>query len=698
MSVLSPPQQPVKPRPPATTQRVRPKRHRPSSQVGSLPRPSSQGTTATVPTPSPKLQGTADACRTQENSEQREAAAGAVPEEVVGAVEVPADARVDVPEEEAADDHALIADVLKRVAQLEELVSRDVRSKQDHNQQQHDPSPRRSRAAEDGELRSRLAAAERERSRQGSRLKDMHGALVKAQEEIGELRAALAKVTAERDDLLLHHHHTHRHPAEQPTPEPGDVPEQQPERHVEQHWRCSRCGYGRNTTGADRCLFCGAVSTASPRRFREAYFGMLAERCGDLPGVRVRRVSDGGPAHDAGLRPGDFILSLGGSQLRGGSTLQRVLTRVPAGKPVSVVYQRGSKRPRVVEVTPVPRGTPASRAAAHHQHHHVQQPQPPARPPPTRPHRSHRSHDAQVQQRTSEFGGRFTSEQELMGGSADVRRQSGQASEGADAHADDVLSGRPQQPPAAAALRARDAQWLGEEERLEREWEADREHRYRSQITRERSWETAEMRAAAAADAVLPQTPRGWFGGRVGRSESQRADLKRTDDDARPPTLDLPPHAAGAGPGEEAPAEEVGGPGHGVHAEPVLRQASEEGAVQRREGPDEQERPPAATPEEAERPPRQQPADGPEEAEGTDAAAPTAAVPEDPGGAGHSLPRRRTDGGDETPPQLAEERPADGGAPGPVEAVSGAGSEQLGEARRRGSGEDVSVDRLSNAG
>jgi hypothetical protein len=72
---------------------------------------------------------------------------------------------------------------------------------------------------------------------------------------------------------------------------------------------------------------------------------------GSLPRVLVRSVSAAGPAAQAGIQKGDYILSIGGRAADDALYLGLNMTEAPVGQPMSVVYQRDGKT-TTVTVTP----------------------------------------------------------------------------------------------------------------------------------------------------------------------------------------------------------------------------------------------------------------------------------------------------------------------------------------------------------
>lgn len=60
-------------------------------------------------------------------------------------------------------------------------------------------------------------------------------------------------------------------------------------------------------------------------------------------GAYVGSVKPGSPAEQAGLREGDIILYLYGNQVRGSSDLQRVLSSLPEGQPVQLIWWRNGR-------------------------------------------------------------------------------------------------------------------------------------------------------------------------------------------------------------------------------------------------------------------------------------------------------------------------------------------------------------------
>jgi S1-C subfamily serine protease len=59
-------------------------------------------------------------------------------------------------------------------------------------------------------------------------------------------------------------------------------------------------------------------------------------------GIRIEAVADGGPAHEAGIRPGDRVLSIDGRSPLGAAQVQTVLAG-SADKPRFLVLERGGK-------------------------------------------------------------------------------------------------------------------------------------------------------------------------------------------------------------------------------------------------------------------------------------------------------------------------------------------------------------------
>lgn len=82
---------------------------------------------------------------------------------------------------------------------------------------------------------------------------------------------------------------------------------------------------------------------------------VAGEACG--PAV-VGSVILGGPAHRAGIQPGDTLLALGGREIRRGPA-DPVLRSIPLGEPVTVEVARAGER---LELEVVPRGHPDSLA------------------------------------------------------------------------------------------------------------------------------------------------------------------------------------------------------------------------------------------------------------------------------------------------------------------------------------------------
>lgn len=69
----------------------------------------------------------------------------------------------------------------------------------------------------------------------------------------------------------------------------------------------------------------------------------------DTTGVVVLSVSQGGPADDAGIRPGDIITSIGDDELSAPEDLLAALRQRDPGETVAVEVRRGSDT-RTVDV------------------------------------------------------------------------------------------------------------------------------------------------------------------------------------------------------------------------------------------------------------------------------------------------------------------------------------------------------------
>lgn len=94
-------------------------------------------------------------------------------------------------------------------------------------------------------------------------------------------------------------------------------------------------------------------------RVRRAHLGVAvaprplpraaAERLGRRGGVQIMQVIEGGPADDAGLRPGDLLTDLDGEPVADASDLQRLMVHERIGRSVTAVVLRDGS-PRSIEV------------------------------------------------------------------------------------------------------------------------------------------------------------------------------------------------------------------------------------------------------------------------------------------------------------------------------------------------------------
>jgi S1-C subfamily serine protease len=88
-------------------------------------------------------------------------------------------------------------------------------------------------------------------------------------------------------------------------------------------------------------------------RFRRAYIGIaggprplpphVAARLGRKSGVEVLEVAEGSPAAQAGLRPEDLVVELGGAPVTGVADLQRLMTEELIGTTVELVVVRAGR-------------------------------------------------------------------------------------------------------------------------------------------------------------------------------------------------------------------------------------------------------------------------------------------------------------------------------------------------------------------
>jgi serine protease Do len=72
---------------------------------------------------------------------------------------------------------------------------------------------------------------------------------------------------------------------------------------------------------------------------------------GDVRGVEVMHVEEGGPADDAGIRVGDVLLSYNGETIIGAQQVGRLVAETPVGRKVKVEYWRAGKQQTVLITT-----------------------------------------------------------------------------------------------------------------------------------------------------------------------------------------------------------------------------------------------------------------------------------------------------------------------------------------------------------
>jgi serine protease Do len=93
--------------------------------------------------------------------------------------------------------------------------------------------------------------------------------------------------------------------------------------------------------------------------------GLQVERPPDGPGARVREVSPGGPAAEAGIRPGDVIVALNGTTLTRSEPWRQVHDIMRDVKPDSRVSVRVMRNGKAQDLTVTARANPSMFAGAH---------------------------------------------------------------------------------------------------------------------------------------------------------------------------------------------------------------------------------------------------------------------------------------------------------------------------------------------
>lgn len=96
-----------------------------------------------------------------------------------------------------------------------------------------------------------------------------------------------------------------------------------------------------------------------------AIIGVQLERAADGAGARVREVSPGGPAADAGIRTGDVIVAVNGTTLGGADPTRQVLGILHDVKPDTKVSVRVLREGKPRDFTLTTRASPALFATVH---------------------------------------------------------------------------------------------------------------------------------------------------------------------------------------------------------------------------------------------------------------------------------------------------------------------------------------------
>jgi S1-C subfamily serine protease len=96
-----------------------------------------------------------------------------------------------------------------------------------------------------------------------------------------------------------------------------------------------------------------------------AIIGVQLERAADGAGARVREVSPGGPAADAGIRTGDVIVAVNGTTISGADPTRQVLGILHNVKPDTKVNVRALRDGKPREFTVTTRASPGLLASVH---------------------------------------------------------------------------------------------------------------------------------------------------------------------------------------------------------------------------------------------------------------------------------------------------------------------------------------------
>ena len=105
------------------------------------------------------------------------------------------------------------------------------------------------------------------------------------------------------------------------------------------------------------------IEQVMPFVSQRVFLGVQLEPIAGAPGARVHSVSPGGPADEAGVRPGDILLMLNGTQLRGEAPARQVSHILRDVKPDTPLSARLVRAGHTLDLTITARGGPAALAA-----------------------------------------------------------------------------------------------------------------------------------------------------------------------------------------------------------------------------------------------------------------------------------------------------------------------------------------------